>query len=236
MKKLIIVTLILAAAYTGMKVLKFEPWADQKSRVAIFEPWTNLEGKTVQLKLIQTRLVDGELLGVFEMENGKIVEVPSSKFNEISANKIKELAPTQSVFDEHLSRKLVKLETNELKPIKGVQIPNKYYIFYYTASWCPPCQKFTPSLVQFYDKYKNSEFEIILVSSDTSVADMNMYARSKKMPWPHLQLTSVDSFRQAFPTGLNGIPAIMVTDLEGNIIKKGNAFEVFPKLKKILSI
>src|SRR5437764_9700345 len=39
---------------------------------------------------------------------------------------------------------------------------------YFSAHWCPPCRKFTPELVQFYNRVapQHSEFEIVFVSLD----------------------------------------------------------------------
>jgi len=234
MKKIIIVSLILTSAYAGMKVFKFEPWASRKPEVSNFEPWTNDGGKTVQLKLLHTKMIGDELFGVFLTKENKTVEVASSKFNSESVDKLQKIEPIHSVFDKHFTNNLVKLKDNKMEPT-GAQIPNKYYIFYYTASWCPPCQKFTPSLVQFYNQNKNNDFEIVLISSDKSEADMTRYAVAKKMPWPQLKFDKVSSFKQAFPNGLRGIPGIMVTDLEGNIIKVDNAFSALPELKKLIS-
>lgn len=38
----------------------------------------------------------------------------------------------------------------------------------FSALWCPPCEQFVKDLIVFYNKIKatNSNFEIILVSSD----------------------------------------------------------------------
>ena len=58
-------------------------------------------------------------------------------------------AAKPSVFDDVLDGNLVKLEGKSLKKFEQTKRPEKYYVFYYTASWCGPCQQFTPSLVEF---------------------------------------------------------------------------------------
>ena len=53
---------------------------------------------------------------------------------------------------------------------------------YFVASWCPPCQGFTPILVQFYNKcVKEGKIEIVYISSDRTVESFEGYYG--KMPW-----------------------------------------------------
>lgn len=43
----------------------------------------------------------------------------------------------------------------------------KYVLIYFSAHWCPPCQRFTPLLADFYDEHKDAcDFEVLFVSSD----------------------------------------------------------------------
>jgi nucleoredoxin len=113
----------------------------------------------------------------------------------------------------------VKLSGKSLKSFKDLKKPTKYYLFYYTASWCGPCQKFTPSLVDFYNQKKNDEFEVILISSDSDEAAMERYAVDKKMPWPQLKISKRDKFKKEFKHPGTGIPNLVLCDLEGKLIK-----------------
>jgi nucleoredoxin len=112
----------------------------------------------------------------------------------------------------------VKLDGKSLKSFKDLKKPSKYYVFYYTASWCGPCQQFTPSLVEFYKKNKNDNFELVLITSDSEEDSMEDYAVSKEMPWPQLKLKKADDFKKNFNHGVKGIPAVIVCDLEGKIV------------------
>ncbi|KAG5490438.1 hypothetical protein JKF63_00558 [Porcisia hertigi] len=43
----------------------------------------------------------------------------------------------------------------------------KYVLIYFSAHWCPPCQRFTPLLADFYDAHRDRYgFEVLFVSSD----------------------------------------------------------------------
>jgi len=164
------------------------------------------------------------------MRNGKTISLKAADLSEADAKRLDEWKPAAdataaaakpSVFDEVLDGNLVKLEGKSLKKYELTKKPTKYYLFYYTASWCGPCQKFTPTLVEFYDKNKpaSDAFEIVLISSDQEEDAMEGYAVEKKMNWPQLKLSKVEKFKKEFKHPGGGIPNLVLTDLEGNIIK-----------------
>lgn len=198
---------------------------------AEFESWTNKEGKSVELDLIKVTQVAGEVQGEFKMRNGKTATIKVSDLSPDDAKRLAEWQPpaaatapevvAPSVFDKFLDGDLVALDGKSLKTLKDFVKPKKYYLFYYTASWCPPCQKFTPSLVEFYDANKpgNADFEIILVTSDEDEEAMEGYAAAKKMKWPHLKLSKVARFKQEFNHPGTGIPNLVLADTEGNLLK-----------------
>lgn len=94
--------------------------------------------------------------------------------------------------------------------------PPKYYLFYYSASWCGPCQAFTPELVKFHRRMKarKADFEVILVPSDRTQEDEVAYMKEKRMPWPALAFAE----RQAAGIPRNargGIPSMVLLDADG---------------------
>lgn len=194
---------------------------------AEFRTWTRDDGKTAELELTETSGVDGEKTGRFKMRNGKTIDLPANGFIDADTELINawkpevSVAAAPSVFDDVFDGNLEKLDGKSLKRYELEQKPTKYYLFYYTASWCPPCQKFTPDLVKFYDKNKanSDEFEIVLITSDSDEDAMEEYAKNKKMQWPHLKLSKVESFKSKFEHPGGGIPNLVLTDLEGNLLK-----------------
>lgn len=62
-------------------------------------------------------------------------------------------------------------------------LSGKYIGLYFSASWCPPCRRFTPKLVQCFNNLRRmgKPFEIVLVSSDRSPDDYKRYLDN--MPW-----------------------------------------------------
>jgi thiol-disulfide isomerase/thioredoxin len=197
------------------------------SASAEFRTWTRNDGKTAELELISVTESDGEKAGEFKTRGGQKVTLKSSVLSEADAKLLAEWKPetaaapagAASVFDDVLDGNLVKLSGKSLKPFKDLKKPSKYYLFYYTASWCGPCQKFTPALVDFYNQKKNGEFEAVLVSSDRDEDAMENYSVEKKMPWPQLKLSKVEKFKREFKHPGTGIPNLVLCDLEGKLIK-----------------
>lgn len=204
-----------------------------------FEKWTNKDGKTADLELVKVIEKDGEKAGEFKMRNGKTVTLKVSELSEEAAGKIEAWEPPAavvegkpSVFDDLLDGNLVKLDGKSLKKYEMTERPKKYYVFYYTASWCGPCQQYTPSLVEFYNENKSDNFELVLITSDQDEDAMEKYAADKKMPWPQLKLKDAQKFKKEFDHGVTGIPSVIVCDLEGKNLGNLRDLNALEKLVK----
>lgn len=85
--------------------------------------------------------------------------------------------------------------------------------------YSPPCKQFTPMLISFYESVcKESNTEIILVSSDSTVEDFNGYFGI--MPWKSLPATNSAAIKQKISDSLKiaGIPTLVVLDSNGDFI------------------
>lgn len=202
---------------------------------AAFEKWTNSEGAAAELELVQVLEQDGEKAGEFRMRNGQTVVLKASQLSAESAARLDTAKPTEtanpattdggaaegggeSVFHAALDGNLVSLDGKSVKRHTPEVKPAKYYIFYYSAAWCGPCQAYTPQLVKFYNDNKNANFEIVFVSSDRDRKSMVAYMREKSMPWPALDFSRVERFRKRFDHGVSGIPAVIVCELDGTVV------------------
>lgn len=208
---------------------------------AEFRTWTRTDGKTAELDLISVTESAGVKTGEFKMRNGKSVSLAASTLTEADAKLLNDWKPaeteapaapvTVSAFDEVLKGNLQSLSGRSLKSFKEPLAASKYFIFYYTASWCGPCHQYTPKLVDFYKSKKNSNFEIIVITSDTDEGAMEEYAKEAKMPWLFLEMGKVENFKKKFPHKVTGIPSVITCDLEGNIVSRT---ESIPELEKLV--
>ncbi|MFM7182350.1 MAG: thioredoxin-like domain-containing protein [Verrucomicrobiales bacterium] len=214
------------------------------SAPAAFEVWTSKDGRTAELEFVGKAEKDGEPAAEFRLRSGQKTVLKVSDLDDAGKAKFETLlaaAPAasaatvqggKSVFDEVLENKLVRLNGSSVKKADDVAKPTKYYVFYYSAKWCGPCQAYTPSLVNLYNKIKpgNPKFELVFVSSDQDDNSMEEYMKDKKMPWPALKLSAVEKFRREFDHGVRGIPSVVVCDLEGKIVVKTNGTAELEKL------
>ena len=86
-----------------------------------------------------------------------------------------------------------------------------YLAVYHGASWCSPCQQFSPRLSEFYhgaDKTKN-RFQLMMVNYDQSDAAMVAYMRQHRMEFPAVSRSEAGGWGAA--TG-NGIPNLIIID------------------------
>jgi nucleoredoxin len=96
----------------------------------------------------------------------------------------------------------------------------KYFAFYHSASWCPPCRIFTPKLVKFYNDFKpkHPDFELIFVNHDADADDMLAYMKDDAMPWPAVRFDDIDG------TGANdsdpqaSLPDLILVNASGTVL------------------
>lgn len=193
-----------------------------------FSIWTNKDGRQASMRLIEVIQNEDGLSGHFAIENGGDAIIMASDLSEADAKRLAAGVGVQSrnapasVFDKMLDGKLVTLRGNRFARHEFENKPTKFYVFYYTASWCGPCRQYTPTLVNFYNETRGltDHYEIILLTSDRNVDAMLEYARNSKMPWPHVDFRHVNSIKGELGHGVRGIPSVIVTDLEGNVVSR----------------
>jgi thiol-disulfide isomerase/thioredoxin len=122
---------------------------------------------------------------------------------------------------KQLGGNLVQLEGKSLKKKDDSTLSDiKYFVFYYSAHWCPPCRAFTPKLVEFYNTQKplHPEFEVVFVSSDRSESAMKEYMTETKMPWSAVKFSQTERLKKIQSYAGPGIPCVVVVDSEGKVV------------------
>ncbi len=113
----------------------------------------------------------------------------------------------------------------------------KLVALYFSAHWCPPCRKFTPQLVEYYNRVapQHPEFEIIFISFDRSQFAMETYMREANMPWPAIDFTKVPGKEAIRKYAGEGIPCLVLVDPSGKVISDSFAGKEYLGPGKVLA-
>lgn len=99
-------------------------------------------------------------------------------------------------------------------------LQNKVVALYFSASWCPPCQQFTPILKTFYEELQANElpFEVVFVSSDKTEEDLDSYMKESHGDWLAVPFGNeiTRELKQRYHITL--IPKLVVVDDEGEVV------------------
>ncbi|MFD2561752.1 redoxin domain-containing protein [Aquimarina rubra] len=104
--------------------------------------------------------------------------------------------------------------------VKLSDIKGKYILVEFWSSWCVPCRKSNPKLVENYRQYKDQGFEIIGVSLDEDKKAWIKAIKDDDLPWT--QVSDLKGFNNeaALIYGVNAIPDNFIIDSEGVIVAR----------------
>lgn len=111
------------------------------------------------------------------------------------------------------------LHDNQGNKVDLAKLNGKAVGIYYSAHWCPPCRAFTPTLVDFRNKYAD-QFEVVFVSADRDDASMKKYIEEAKMPW--LTVTREGDVAEALDEKyeVTGIPTLVILKADGSLLTR----------------
>ncbi|RLN18460.1 hypothetical protein C2845_PM02G23760 [Panicum miliaceum] len=93
---------------------------------------------------------------------------------------------------------------------------------YFSASWCPPCRRFTPKLIEVYEELttQDKSLEVVFVSRDRDEESFNAYFA--KMPWLPVPFSDSECLQRLNKRyKVNGIPNLVILSGEtGEIYTK----------------
>ncbi len=123
--------------------------------------------------------------------------------------------------------RFVKVEGKKVRPYPIESLAGKEYLaIYFSASWCGPCRKFTPELIEMYNglsEKQREKFELIFISSDQGEEGMEEYMLKYNMPWLAMRKDDAEHpkknpFRHLHP---GAIPCLFLLDRNGNVLEGG---------------
>ncbi|CAK9158176.1 unnamed protein product [Ilex paraguariensis] len=113
------------------------------------------------------------------------------------------------------------LVRNNGDQVKIDTLKGKKVGIYFSASWCGPCQRFTPNLVEVYNELlPKGDFEIVFASADEDDDSFDKYF--SKMPWLAVPFSDSDTRRRLDGTfSVMGIPHLVILDGNGKVLTDG---------------
>lgn len=162
-------------------------------------------------------------------------------------------SPTiKNTFDNYLAQKAQKEALNFLSPgkeapdfeellvdgktkMKLSDLRGQVVLLDFWASWCGPCRRENPNVVNLYNKYKEKGFTVMSVSLDKDGNKWKQAIEKDKLSWPnHVSDLKGWSCAAAKKYQVRGIPFTVLIDQEGKIIKtKLRGPELEQELKRI---
>ena len=118
----------------------------------------------------------------------------------------------------------------KLSDLKG-----KVVLIDFWASWCGPCRRANPGLVELYSKYKSKGFEIYGVSIDDKKDAWKKAIAADKITWKQVNEAGGWDAPIALKWKLEQIPASFLLDQQGKVIALDpGKDDIEAQLKKLL--
>ena len=114
-----------------------------------------------------------------------------------------------------------KLITKDGADAPADALEGKVLLLYFSASWCPPCHRFTPVLADFYDDVQGAggKIEIVYVPGDRSRGDMMKYFNELHGDWVALDMSESATIRDLNERyQVRGIPSLVAVQSDGAVI------------------
>ncbi|MFO1475984.1 MAG: TlpA disulfide reductase family protein [Verrucomicrobiota bacterium] len=108
----------------------------------------------------------------------------------------------------------------EGKPLSVSALKGKVVLIDFWATWCGPCVRELPNVLDTYKQYHDKGFDIIGVSLDEDKDKLESFLKSKQMTWPQYFDGQGWQNKISSKYGIMSIPATFLLDRQGKIIAR----------------
>lgn len=199
------------------------------------EKQCDINKEVAQLSVVAT---DSDTVAATDLASTTEPSIVTASYTDPSSETVTELDDKDKKNDKNyraLRRALGDTMLNkDGKEISPDELTDKKFVaLYFSASWCPPCRAFTPSLVDYYKEQGGGEnFEVILISSDRDENSHIGYMKNYKMGWWTIPLEQNRKSGLSQKYRVTGIPHMTLIGPDGKTLSSGHAVKVFKDLKK----
>ena len=118
----------------------------------------------------------------------------------------------------------------KMKKVKGrLNAKADYYIYLFSASWCGPCCKDMPEIVEQYkDMKKDGRVEIILMGKDETPEGVKAFMKQFDIKFYGVMSSDKNAKKVPGFSDPSGIPNCTVVDRYGRVITSGHPGGIIP--------
>jgi len=109
------------------------------------------------------------------------------------------------------------LKTTGGKTLSNKSLAGKVYLIDFWASWCGPCKKASPTLQELHKKYASKG--VMVIGANVDEEDSAKIAKAYAKEHNYTYTFAVDAIPFAGKVGVGPIPAFMVVDKKGKVVK-----------------